>query len=40
MIGKVGESVIMVVDQKPTTTAEVRQVSAPSWWSGFLNFFR
>ena len=39
MIGEPGEGVIMVVDQKPTTTESVK-VSKPSGWSGFLNFFR
>ena len=39
MIGEPGEGVIMVLDQKPTTTESVK-VSKPSGWSGFLNFFR
>ena len=40
MVGKVGEGVIMVVDEKPTTTGNVNGLPKSSWWSGFLNFFR
>ena len=40
MVGKAGEGVIMVVDEKPTTTGETNGMPKYSWWSGFLNFFR
>ena len=39
MVGKEGEGVIMVIDEKPNTAA-VREAPKSSWWSGFLNFFR
>jgi cell division protein FtsB len=40
MLGKEGEGVILVVDQKPTTTVVRETAKTSGWWSGFLNFFR
>ena len=40
MVGKEGEGVILVVDEKPTSTELVQEKPKPSGWSGFLNFFR
>jgi len=39
MVGKEGEGVIMVVDQPSATTTEIVPPE-PSFWAGFLNFFR
>ena len=40
MIGKEGEGVILVVEEKSSTTAGRKASKPSSWWSGFLNFFR
>ena len=40
MVGKEGEGVIMVVDEKATTTANSQSQKPSGWWGRFLNFFR
>ena len=40
MVGKEGEGVILVVDQKSTTTPTIPPEAPEHWWSGFLNFFK
>jgi len=40
MVGKEGEGVIMVVDEKATTSANDQSKKTFGWWGRFLNFFR
>jgi len=39
MVGKEGEGVILLVDQPHATTTKIAP-SKPSFWAGFLDFFR